>query len=145
MTSFCHIPKELISSKNSSKSASWKTSSGPFRVSKELSTTPIGKWNNLLEAIYLYYIYNSKAIKISPNQHAGLIRFLLTDDSLKIKKVLELVSRPHFSNNFSIKQFILHVYFPSYSIKCVSCFMLRHFMTSWHLNIWKFKDSLSQE
>ena len=28
---------------------------------------------------------------------------------------------------------------------CVSCFMLRHLMTSWHLNIWKFKIWLSQE
>ena len=37
------------------------------------------------------------------------------------------------------------VCFPSYSIKCASCFTLRHLMTSWHLNIWKFKIWLSQE
>ena len=30
-------------------------------------------------------------------------------------------------------------YFPSYSVKCVSCFMLTHFMTRWHLNIRKVK------
>ena len=29
---------------------------------------------------------NSKAIKISPNQYAGLLRFLFTEDSLKIKE-----------------------------------------------------------
>ena len=29
------------------------------------------------------------------------------------------------------------VYFSSYSVKCVSCFMLRHLITWWHLNIWK--------
>ena len=33
----------------------------------------------------------------------------------------------------------------SYSVKCVSCFMLRHLMTSWHLNIWKLKIWLSQK
>ena len=26
------------------------------------------------------------------------------------------------------------VYFPSYSVKCISCFMLRHLMMSWCLN-----------
>ena len=39
---------------------------------------------------------NSKAIKICPNQHADLFGILFTKDSLKIKKGLELVSRPHF-------------------------------------------------
>ena len=33
----------------------------------------------------------------------------------------------------------------SYSVKYISCFMLRHFMTPWHLNIWKVKIWLSQE
>ena len=37
------------------------------------------------------------------------------------------------------------VYFPSYSLKWVSCFMLKQLMTSWYLNIWKFKIWLSQE
>ena len=48
------------------------------------------------EAIYLYYIFNSKAIKISPDQHAGLLRFPFTEDSLKIKNGLVLVSSPNF-------------------------------------------------
>ena len=46
---------------------------------------------------------NSKAIKIDPNQHAGLLRFLFTEDSLKIQKCRKLVSRPHFSHNVLIK------------------------------------------
>ena len=50
---------------------------------------------------------NSKAIEISPNQHAGLLRFLFTENSLKIKKGLELVCRPHFSQNFLIKKLTL--------------------------------------
>ena len=39
----------------------------------------------------------SKTIKIYPNQHADLLRFLFTEDFLKIKKGLELVFRSHFS------------------------------------------------
>ena len=49
-----------------------------------------------------------------------------------------------FSRDFLIKNFLLGIYisslrdsffFPSYSVKCVSCFMFKHLMTSWHLNI----------
>ena len=50
---------------------------------------------------------NTKAIEICPNQHADLLEILFTEDSLKIKKGLELVSRPHFSYNFLIKKCIL--------------------------------------
>ena len=41
-----------------------------------------------------------KSIKICPDQHADLHRIFFTEDFLKIKKGLELVSRPHFSKNF---------------------------------------------
>ena len=76
---------------------------------------------------------------------------------MKIKKGLELVSRPHFPQNFMIKKLSCNVIqtgqiflpgcicFPSYSVKCISCFMLRHLMTSWDLNIWTFKIWLSLE
>ena len=113
--------------------------------------------NAIFEASYLYYMCNSKAIEICPNQDADLLRFFFTDDYLKIKKGLERVSKPHFSHNFLIKilfcnitqtdQILLSdcVYFPSYSVKWVSFFMLGHFMTSWHLNTWKVKMWLSQE
>ena len=46
---------------------------------------------------------NSKATEIRPDQHADLLGILFTEDSLKIKKGLELVSRPHFSYNFLLK------------------------------------------
>ena len=72
-----------------------ESSSRPFCVCKELSTTSIGK--EIFEVSYLYWIYNSKAFKICPNQHADLLRIVFTKDSLKIKKGLGLVSRPHFS------------------------------------------------
>ena len=42
------------------------------------------------------YIFNSKAIKICPDQHADLHGILFIKDYLKITKGLE-VSRPHFS------------------------------------------------
>ena len=37
------------------------------------------------------------------------------------------------------------LYFSIYSVKFVLCFILRRFMTTWHLNIWKVKIWLSQE
>ena len=52
-----------------------------------------------------------KAIKICPNQHAELLGILFPEDSLKIKKGLELVSGPYYSYNFLIKKIyfaILH-------------------------------------
>ena len=71
-------------------------------------------------------------------QHADLFRFLFTEDALKIIKGLGLVSRPHFLYNFLMKNLFFNitesgqislpdcVYFASYSIICVSCFLLRH-------------------
>ena len=85
MASLCYIPKEIISSENSAKlyeKYGLKTSSRPFSVCKELSTTSIGKC--LLQSTYI--TCNSKAMEISPNQDAGLTRLLFTEDSLKIKK-----------------------------------------------------------
>ena len=48
-----------------------------------------------------------KSIKICPNQHADLHRIFFIEGFLKIKKGLELVSRPHFWKNFFIKKIIL--------------------------------------
>ena len=42
--------------------------------------------NEIFEAIYFYQICNSKALKISPNLHADLLRFIFTGDSLRIKQ-----------------------------------------------------------
>ena len=77
------------------KSCDLKTSSRAFCVCKELGTTSMD--NEIFEASSLYWRCNSKTIKICPNQYADLSRFLFTEDSLKAKKSLELVSRPHFS------------------------------------------------
>ena len=107
------------------------------------------------QATYIRYVLAklSKFVQISTQTSSD---FFL-QDSLKIKKDLELVSRRYFPCTFLIKFFFCHVtwtsqisspdwvYFPSYLAKCVSCFMLRHLMTSWHLNIWKVKIWLSQE
>ena len=61
-----------------------KFSSRPFCVCKELSTTPLRKWFFLSEL--LFYIFNIKTIKICPNQHVDLLRFLFTEDFLKLKR-----------------------------------------------------------
>ena len=52
---------------------------------------------------------NSKTIKIYPNQHADPLRFLFTEDSLKFKKDLELVSRSQFRYNFLINFFVFAI------------------------------------
>ena len=52
-------------------------------------------------------MYNSKAIETCPNHYSDPLRILYTEDCLKIKKDLELVSRLHFSSNLLIKNFIL--------------------------------------
>ena len=77
-----------------------------------------------------------------------------TEDPVKIKKGLELVSQPHFSKNFFDMKFSFVVwqtgqisltdcvYFWSYSVKCVSCFRLRHLIISWqfeYLKSWNKK------
>ena len=56
--------------------------------------------NETFEAIHL----------ICPNQHPSLLKFLFIEDSLKITKGLELASRPQFSQDFLIKDFVLHCY-----------------------------------
>ena len=38
----------------------------------------------LKQATYIRYVYDSKTIKICPNQYADLIRLPFTEDSLKI-------------------------------------------------------------
>ena len=57
------------------------------------------------QATYIRYALG-KIIKICPNQHTELLKFLFTEDFLKIKKGLELVSRPP-SYIFLIKNVLL--------------------------------------
>ena len=58
----------------------------------------------LKQAIYIRYVI-AKLSKLV--QTAYRPPQLFTEDSLKIKKGLELVSRPHFSWDFLIKSFLL--------------------------------------
>ena len=136
---------------------------------KKIRLRPFQSWMFLYQEVcYLFVIIGDYASvdamqkksapennpdQLLPNQHASLLRFLFTEDSFKMKKDLELISRSQFLKNFSMKIFLLWyinslldcVYFASYSVKYVSCFMYRYLMTSWHLNIWKVKTWLSQE
>ena len=79
-----------------------ETSSRPIFVCKELTKNLLE--NKIFGAIYLYKMCNKKTIEISQNQHGDLLRFLFTEDSLKLKKDLELVSRQNFPQNFMIKK-----------------------------------------
>ena len=49
----------------------------------------------LKQATYIGYVIAKRSKSVQ--QHADLLRIGFTEDSLKIKKGLELVSRPHFS------------------------------------------------
>ena len=86
------------------KNCSLKTSSRHPFVCKEGSTISIGKF--LKEVTYIRYVIANLST-FSPNQHAGLLRFFFPEHSLKIKKGLEIESRPHFSCNFLIKKFVV--------------------------------------
>ena len=57
--------------------------------------------NEVLEASYLYYICNSKAIKIYPKQHAYFHRILFTEDALKIRTSFQVTFlRVFFDKSF---------------------------------------------
>ena len=99
------------------------------------------KMKFLKQATYIRY-ETAKLSKFVQNSMVTSTESFLAEDSLKTIKGLELVFRPYFSYNFLTRKIyflILHtlakfhyqtVYFPSYSIICVSCFMLGHLMTS---------------
>ena len=89
------MKKEKISSKSSTKIAAWKLVPCPFVLAKDSAQLLLE--NEIFEVSYLYRIYNSKAFEIRSNQYADLLRIVFTEDSFKIKKGLELASRPHFS------------------------------------------------
>ena len=104
----CHITKEKAFSKNSTKTATWKLVPRPSCVCKELSSTSIGKWNFWSKQLtwdYMRYVLAklSKFVQISTLTSPDFF----SEESLKIKKGLELVSRPNFSESFLIKNFLL--------------------------------------
>ena len=73
----CYKRKKFI--KEFSKNCDLKINSRPFCVCKELSITSTGKLTFFKQGI-LYQICISKTIKICPNQHTGLLRFLFTEN-----------------------------------------------------------------
>ena len=92
-------------------------------------------------ATYIRYVI-AKLLKYVQISHADHLRFLFTEDSLKIRKGLELVSRSHFYYNFLIKffwpNFITKLcLLPNLSVKYASCFSLGIW---WRHNIWIFKQ-----
>ena len=109
MVSLYHVIKEKIYINFFCKNCDLKTSYTPFCVCKELSTTSFEKWY-FWRKLPILAVYNSKTAKICPNQHAELIRLLFKEDSIKIKKGLELVSSSHFALNFVIKSLLLWYY-----------------------------------
>ena len=77
------------------KNCDLKTSSRPFCVRKELSTTSVRKWN-FWSKLLILDMYEENYQDLPKSAHTSL-RFLFTKDSLKLKKGLELVFRPYFS------------------------------------------------
>ena len=86
-------------------------------------------------------------------KQATFIRYILA----KLSKFVQISTLTFSSQYFFDKNFYFVIsnklakfyyqtdYFPSCSVKFVSCFMLRHLMMPWHLNIWKIKVWLSQK
>ena len=71
----------------------------------------------------------AKLLRISSNQHAGLIRFLFTEEnSFQATFFMELLEKKiYFAMLHELTEFHYHcVYSSGYSKKCVSFFMLRH-------------------
>ena len=114
------------------------------------------KMKFLKQPVYIRYLIAK--LKICQNQHAHFLRFLFTEDYLQIKRGLKLVSRPHFSQNFSINIFLWQYYinWPNFITRpCLLCklFSKIGFMfhacvfddVTWHLDIWTVKIWLSQE
>ena len=76
-----------------------KTSPKYFCVWKELGATSIEKWDFWGKLLVL------EIAKLSNlSESAGRPQILFTEDSLKIRKGLELIPRPHFSQNFLMKK-----------------------------------------
>ena len=118
---------------------SLKISSRLFCVLQRIKHNLSWKMKFLEESTYSRYVI-AKLSKLVQIRMLASFSILFAEDSLKITKGLELISRPQVSWNFLIKKnyfVILHKLakfhyqtVPSYSIKCVLCFMLRHLMKS---------------
>ena len=78
MAGLCHITKENILSKTSTKTATWKLVPDPFMFAKNY--TPSVLVNENFEASHLYDKGNSKTIKICSNQDEDQLRFIFKND-----------------------------------------------------------------
>ena len=84
-----------------------KTSSRPFLCLQRIKHNFYWKMKFLKQATYIGYVIAKLSQSVQISKLTDLLRIVFTEDSLKIKKSMELVSRSHFSQNFSIKKFIL--------------------------------------
>ena len=109
MANLYYITKEKILSKNYSKLETWKTSSRPLLCFKRSRHNLYWKMKFLKQTTYIRYVTTkvSKFIQINIQASSDSV---FTENSLKIKKGLEQVSRSHFSYNFLIKMFLLQYY-----------------------------------
>ena len=80
-----------------------------------------------------YIALDSKTIKLNQNQHGDFHRFHFSEDSVKTKMDLKLVSRPYFLYNFFDKNIQDCVYLQRFLVKSSYSFMLKHLMASRNL------------
>ena len=132
----------------------------------EKNYTKIVAWKQFQELLCLQRMKQNFYWKVKFLKQASYVRYVIakllrfvqismqTYSEFFLQRILWKLKRNKLLGNFFINLVTLHklakfhyqtVYFRSYSIICVSCFMLRHLMTSWHFNIWKVKIWLSQK
>ena len=115
-----------------------KTSPRPFYLCKELGPTSIGK------LIFLRKLFTLD-MEQRNYQLADLLRFLFTEDFLEIEKGLELFSRPDFSQNFSVKSFLLQYYVIG-QISLPDCLLPKLFSEMCLVfHVWPFDDVITFE
>ena len=125
------------------KNCNLKTSSRPLYVCKELNKTSIGKSNILKQATNIRYVIAKLSKSIQIRMQTSLNSFLQ-----KILWKLKRAKTEKFSLAVLHKQAKFHYQtaFTSQVIQLnVSCFMLRHLMTSGRLNTRKVQIWLSGE
>ena len=151
MVILCNITKETFFIKKFYEKYGLETSSRPFLMFKESSV----KRNLRRSVCWFGEILIVLPIQMKYKQLASKIYFPIEImlDSSQTQKGLERVSRLQILQNFLIFFFLCImtstgqisltgcVYFPSYSVKFVLCFMLIHLMTSWNFDFLKNEKS----
>ena len=105
----------------------------------------------LKQATYITYVI-AKLSKFVKSSKQTSPRFIFRENSLQIKKSLELVSRPYFSQNLLIKIFLLQFYINWKNFITKLClllklfsnmcflFMLGHSMNIWKVKVWLYRE-----